>query len=415
VLLPDPDLAGVSVLVVDDNATSRRSLSRYLSDWGMAVLTADTAPSALAHLRKATKDGRPTAIALVDQSIPELDGSDLSSLVDSDPLLSTRLVLMTDLGEANHRTEPAMSAVCASLSKPVHLEDLRRCLRVAAGLEVMDVVVAAGKSEGPVEPVAGLLLLVEDNVINQKVALAMLTSVGYQVDTAPNGAAAVEAVAAQAYDAILMDCQMAEMNGYEATAAIRAMQGAELRTPIIAMTAGARPEDRERCLAAGMDGYLAKPVSKPVLLAKVARFLKPENTPPATRPQVDPASLESQSAGESAVDAAIIAELRALSEDADPDFLPELVSQFVSDTDTRLNLLRGALDAGDTLSAGSIAHSIKGSSGTLGGRRLALSCGRLEKKAIAGHLVAGQGELREVEDEYQELRRTLARELLTPS
>ena len=116
---------------------------------------------------------------------------------------------------------------------------------------------------------AGRLLLAEDNLINQKVAVAMLTSAGYLVDTVVNGAAAVEAVAAGSYDAVLMDCQMPEMNGYEATAAIRASEGAARHTPIIAMTAGARREDRRRCLASGMDGYLAKPVSKDALLAMV--------------------------------------------------------------------------------------------------------------------------------------------------
>ena len=115
------------------------------------------------------------------------------------------------------------------------------------------------------------LLLAEDNLINQKVAVAMLSQAGYLVDTVLNGAAAVEALMANSYDAVLMDCQMPELNGYEATAAIRAREGAARHTPIIAMTAGARREDRKRCLAAGMDGYLAKPVSKDALLAMVQR------------------------------------------------------------------------------------------------------------------------------------------------
>ncbi len=129
---------------------------------------------------------------------------------------------------------------------------------------------------GPPAPVAdsGQLLLAEDNLINQKVAVAMLSGAGYRVDTVLDGAAAVQAVAARSYDAILMDCQMPELNGYEATAAIRAHEGPDRRTPIIALTAGARREDRERCLAEGMDSYLAKPVSKDALLALVARLVK---------------------------------------------------------------------------------------------------------------------------------------------
>jgi CheY-like chemotaxis protein len=119
----------------------------------------------------------------------------------------------------------------------------------------------------------GRLLLAEDNAINQKVAVAMLSSAGYRVDTVSNGAQAVAAVAVRPYDLILMDCQMPELNGYEATAAIRAGEGSGRRIPIIAMTAGAREEDKERCLAEGMDSYLAKPVKKDSLLALVGRFV----------------------------------------------------------------------------------------------------------------------------------------------
>ena len=118
------------------------------------------------------------------------------------------------------------------------------------------------------------MLLADDNLINLKVAVAILSNAGYRVDTVSNGAAAVRAVATHSYDTILMDCNMPEMNGYEATAAIRSQEGPGPHTPIIAMTAGARWEDRTRCLAEGMDGYLAKPISKDSLLALVARFVK---------------------------------------------------------------------------------------------------------------------------------------------
>lgn len=204
---------------------------------------------------------------------------------------------------------------------------------------------------------------------------------------------------------------MPRMNGYQATAAIRAAQGEGHRTPIIAMTAGARSEDRERCLAAGMDGYLSKPVSKPVLLAKVAWFLKPEGPRPTPPARLDPASVERTGAG--AVDAAVIAELRSLGADVGPDFLADLVRQFVRDTDTRLDQLHRALQAGDVASAGTITHGLKGSSATVGGRRLAQSCASLERAVLDG-TVAGRGYLRQVVGDYEELRRALARELLTP-
>jgi CheY-like chemotaxis protein len=272
----DAGLAGVTALVVDDNAAQCSVLSEYMTDWGMTVTTADSARSALATLRTAALYERPFAVALVDRYMPEMDGLELKDAIAGDPGLNPRVVLMTGQGEEQDLLTEA--GVCASFSKPVRQGDLQASLRVALGLQIAD---EARPTKDParnpawtVEGEAGRLLLAEDNLINQKVAVAMLSSAGYQVDTVPNGALAVEAAAANAYDAILMDCQMPELNGYEATAAIRAQEGPDRHIPIIAMTAGARREDRERCLAEGMDGFLAKPVSKDALLALVARSLK---------------------------------------------------------------------------------------------------------------------------------------------
>jgi CheY-like chemotaxis protein/HPt (histidine-containing phosphotransfer) domain-containing protein len=242
------------------------------------------------------------------------------------------------------------------------------------------------------------LLLAEDNLINQKVAVAMLSSAGYRVDTVPDGAAAVQAAAAQAaaaqpYDAILMDCHMPDMNGYEATAAIRAQEGPSRHTPIIAMTAGARREDRERCVAEGMDSYLAKPVSKDALLALVARSLKNEPTPEVT---MDPVVLE---------------QLHVLGDAVDQDFVGELVDQFVLDTEPLLVKLRVAFDAGDGPAVRGIAHNIKGSGGQLGGRRLVSSCDRLETNAAANGLADHQSDLQQVEADYQDLRGALLEHL----
>ena len=153
----------------------------------------------------------------------------------------------------------------------------------------------------------------------------------------------------------------------------------------------------------GGDCYLAKP-SKPVLLAQVASFVKPGSAQQPPFPEAGPAALGSPP--ESPVDASLVAELRALSDDE--DFLAELVSQFVADTDASVDQLRAALEAGDISAAATLAHSIKGSSGTVGGWRPALACGRLEARALSGHLIAARGELGEVANEYQELRRTWA-------
>jgi CheY-like chemotaxis protein len=232
-----------------------------------------------------------------------------------------------------------------------------------------------------------------------------LSNAGFRVDTVLNGAEAVRAAAAKPYDAILMDCQMPELDGYEATVAIRAHEGSGRHTPIIAMTAGARPEDRVRCLAGGMDSYLAKPVSKDALLALVAASLKEKSPPRAgVLPDVDHISV-----AEITLDPVVFDELRVLGGHSEA-FVGELVDQFVLDTDLLLVDLREVFESGDTIAVSCIAHNIKGSAGQLGARRLASSCGRLETQALVGLRSEAPTSLREVETDYQELRRALAQE-----
>ncbi len=269
----DPELTGVVALIVDDNATQRSVLSNYMTAWGINVGTADSGQTALAKLRAADDDGRPVTIALVDLLMPGMDGLELVSSMRVAPAVGARVVLMTSYGD---ESDLAGSAVGAILSKPVKQHDLHACLKVALGLPTHSRAISnmARRSCSLVgRPTMGRLLLAEDNLINQKVAVAILSDAGYEVDTVCDGAAAVEASARNRYDAILMDCQMPELDGYEATAAIRVHQGSLQHTPIVAMTACAFREDQERCLAAGMDTYLSKPVSKETLLAAVSGSL----------------------------------------------------------------------------------------------------------------------------------------------
>jgi two-component system, sensor histidine kinase and response regulator len=406
---PDPDLEGVSALVVDDNATVRKVLAEYLTDFGSVVTTTDSGRAALAALRTAATEGRPFALALIDRTMPEMDGLALRDAIVGDPALSTRLVLMTGLGREETDGTDAESGVSASLSKPVHRAQLRMCLRGALGLQDAEM----SRDEGAPPSAAssgkhrlGRLLLAEDNLINQKVAVAMLSGAGYRVDTVMDGAAAVQAAAAHPYAAILMDCQMPELNGYEATAAIRLQEGITRHTPIIAMTAGARREDRDRCLAEGMDGYLAKPVSKDTLLALVARCVKRE--PVITAPPVRTGYV---SADETTFDQAVFDQLRVVANGDEHEFLEELVDQFAHDTEPLLGELREALVTGDTPAVGRIAHSIRGSASQLGGRRLALSCSRLEEKAAAGRITDGELDMLELDADYEELHTALTQQL----
>ncbi|MCA1693225.1 MAG: response regulator [Actinobacteria bacterium] len=353
-------LSGVSVLIADENATQRGVLSEYLTAWDMSVESAGSGQAALATMRAAAARDEPFDVALVDRSMPAVNGLELQDAIAADPALTVRPVPMIELGR-----EPPADPY---LSKPVHLEDLRVCLRVAIGLDepsAAQTVETEQLHSTPVEPATRRLLLAEDNLVNQKVAVAMLTGAGYEVDTVPNGAEAVKAIARRRYDAVLMDCQMPEMNGYEATAAIRDREDTGPQTPIIALTAGARPKDRVRCLVAGMDDYLAKPVSKDALLALIARYVGNAPTPATEH-----------------LDEDVLADLEKL----DGEVLTDLKSVYFDQAAELLSEISGAIGRGEAISVGETAHKLRGSSCTVGAAKVSGIASELEVMARAGDL-----------------------------
>jgi two-component system sensor histidine kinase/response regulator len=261
-------LHGMKALVVDNDATTRSVLKKYLAGAGIEVNVAGSGPEGLDMARAAVAADAPFGVVLSDMNMPVMNGAELAVALGANPgTEGTPIVLISSSGDIG-ATRPA--GIAASLTKPVRRE---RLLRTLTELN------AVSKPETPVPPAVGAthlhrgrVLLAEDNLINQKVAVAMLESGGYTVDVALNGREAVRALQDHHYEAVLMDCQMPEMDGYEAAAAIRAGEGAGRRIPIIAMTAGAMQEDRDRAKAAGMDDYLAKPVRRKDVLAAVARL-----------------------------------------------------------------------------------------------------------------------------------------------
>ena len=260
---PDPALQGVRVLVVDDKATNRAILELELAGWGMTVETAVDGPAALAALQAAQRSAEPFALALLDFKMPGMNGGELTVAITADPALSaTTLVMM--VAARDTRTASTIAELDGVVTKPLRQARLYdEIVRViGAGPESSPDSAPAEPAQHAVATVAPRVLVAEDNVVNQLVAVRLLEKRGYRVDVAADGREAVDMHERAPYDAIFMDCQMPELDGYAATREIRRREGSERHTPIIAMTASTMPGDTDRCLTAGMDYYSGKPISQ---------------------------------------------------------------------------------------------------------------------------------------------------------
>jgi two-component system, sensor histidine kinase and response regulator len=254
-------LHALRVLVVDDTATNRRILEELLRHWQMEPALADSAPAALDTLRAAHRAGSPFQLILTDAHMPDVDGLMLTESIRTDAALAATPVIMLTSGDRpEDASECERLGISAYLLKPVKQSELLAAIERTLGVPVPARELLAHADANPaIRPLR--ILLAEDSVVNQKLAVALLERLGHSVTIAQNGREAVRAVERDSFDLILMDIQMPEMDGLEATAAIRARQADSLhRTPIVAMTAHALKGDRDRCLEAGMDGYLAKPI-----------------------------------------------------------------------------------------------------------------------------------------------------------
>jgi PAS domain S-box-containing protein len=283
------DLFDLRVLVVDDNATNRQILRHQLFAWKMQKGSAANGYEALELLRRGAAEGKPFDLALLDMQMPEMDGMTLARAIKADPAISsTRLIVLTSMGCAHTRNELKAAGIDAYLLKPVKQSRLFDCVVNVLGRAAAEHVFAKPtKNELPaveekMAPVRHMhILLAEDNIVNQKVALAQLKGLGFAADAVANGHEVLSALRQVPYDLIFMDCQMPEMDGYEASRLIREAERASnvnWKAPvrIVAMTANAMAGDREKCLAAGMDDYLSKPVRKGELQAALLKWAVPQ-------------------------------------------------------------------------------------------------------------------------------------------
>jgi two-component system, sensor histidine kinase and response regulator len=281
---PEPiPLVGRRILVVDDNATNRRLLAHLFKSWQVHHAEADGAQRAMALLLEAAATDRPWELVVLDHHMPDVDGLDLAAAIRAEPALATtRLVLLTSRGERLTAAQAEARGLAACELKPFDAERLRATLgRVLAPVlraGPSGATDAASPSPAPTRYPTPLLIA-EDNVVNQKVAKRLLHALGYDSDVVSNGREALEALRRKTYALVLMDAQMPEMDGIQATRSIRSAQasgdaGIPVHLPIIALTASAMPGDREACLDAGMNDYLSKPVNPNALRTLLARYLE---------------------------------------------------------------------------------------------------------------------------------------------
>ncbi len=404
---PRSHLEGLRVLVVDDNATNRVILEQMLTAWSMVVTTAPGGPQAMELLREVKNSERSFDVAIIDYHMPEMDGLDVALTISEDAELGQlRLVLLSSSAELAQRPE-AEFGIAAHLTKPVRQSQLYDVLALVMGDEN-----PAGAA--PLTPQRlsearsrrrARLLLAEDNEVNQKVAARTLEKMGFRVDIAGTGTEAVRAVADRSYAAILMDCHMPEMDGYEATGEIRRREGADRHTPIIALTASAMAGDRERCLEVGMDDYLSKPLRQRDLAAALSRWVSGDVA--AALADAPEAGDPSNGAEATVLDPGHLAELRTLAERSGLDLLSELVEVFHRDTPVRLDRLRNALQEGDASTLRQVAHTLKGTASGVGATEATAVCARLEAVARNGDMEAAGALVAEAEAELGRVGRAL--------
>ncbi len=391
-----PSLRDKRVLVVDDNATNRRIVTAHLDNWGMPSRASESPLEALGWIRT----GERFDVAILDMHMPEMDGVALAHAIRQLPAGSSLpLILFTSLGRREAHAED--EGFAAYLHKPIKPSQLFDALvSVVADQPVHVAPRAAARSELDPETARRhplRILLAEDNVVNQKVALRLLAQMGYRADVAANGLEAIEAVERQTYDVVLMDVQMPELDGFEASREINRRWPAA-RPRIVAMTANAMQGDRELCVAAGMDDYVAKPIRVEELVAALERSPAHRDAAPAPGPAEPPAPAAS------AIDRAVFERLVATT---GGPFVAELIDTFGEDARELLATLRRTLAATDRDAFRRAAHSLKSTAESLGATGLAALARELEAAARAGSLDGAAVRLDRLTEHYERAARAL--------
>ncbi|MBZ5542911.1 MAG: PAS domain S-box protein [Acidobacteriia bacterium] len=392
-------LRGLPVLVVDDNPTNRRILDAMLKHWHIQPTLADGGGSGLAAMRLAKDSGRTFPLVIVDSQMPDMDGFELIARIKEDPALAGATIMMlTSAGQRGDAARCRKLGVAAYLIKPIRQSELLEA--ILAALEER----SSGRAQPSLITRHSLrearhklrILVAEDNVVNEEFIVRLLEKRGHAVAVAHNGREALDALEKSPYDLVLMDVRMPELDGFEATAQIRERERSSgQHIPIIAMTAHAMKGDRERCLAAGMDAYVSKPVHIPELLTTIESLMPEssglEESGPDGKPPGDLLDIQ-----------ALLARL-----EGDADLLAEMVELFIADCPSRLRAIREAIARGDSKSLESAAHALKGSVGNFLAKRAQEAAWKLEVLGRQADLGRAEEAFRTLEAEIEQLNPAL--------
>jgi signal transduction histidine kinase/DNA-binding response OmpR family regulator/HPt (histidine-containing phosphotransfer) domain-containing protein len=405
------NLQGTRILAVDDNAVNREVLSAQLRPWGSRVIAVPDGPTALCLLRDAVDAGDPFQVVILDMQMPDMDGEMVGRAIRADSALrNCRLIMMSSLGRPGDARRCHELGFAAYLTKPVRHAELRDCLRAVLAEEPQardEQHLVTRHSLRDARRGNAHILLVEDNATNQEVALAILGKLGWHVDVANNGKEALQALEKVPYDLVLMDVQMPEMDGFEATRRIRGPNSTVLNPniPVIAMTAYAMAGDPEKCFAAGMNDYISKPIDPQALAEALDKWLAAVidgATGKASMADKNPVNPEPQTAVPVFNTKDFVRRMMG-----DEGVARRVVNGFLSDLPNQIEKLKDLAAREETDAAGKQAHSIKGAANNVGGSALGSVASEIEKAGKAGDLPAILSRLPELDLQFVQLKQVV--------
>ena len=409
-MLPDT-LRGRRVLIVDDHETNRTILEGQVASWAIRPTCASSGPRGLDMLREAAQRGDPFAVVILDIQMPGMDGVGVAEAIRADRSVGQPGLLLLTSGFVPPEQTASRLGIGACLEKPARRSRLYNALLSCVEPSVTPASVVR-KARDSKKQFRGRILVAEDNEVNQTVATMFLSDVGCDVDVAANGQEAVERWSANHYDLILMDCQMPELDGYDATRAIRRHEQVEStagRIPIIALTAHAMTSDREACLAAGMDFHLSKPFTKRQLVELLDHWLP--QMPTVTSCGPPDGGPDTPRSAASTVDDATLDEFRTVDTDDSRNRLRVVLTLYLDKSTQLLTQLADAVETSDAATMCQIAHSLKSASANVGASRLSTLCEILEQNGQTQTNSEAVHALAVIQTEYAAVRDVLSEKL----